>query len=364
MFTFTVNPDLLDRDKVAHSELGSYTIMVNTPEIKRVLRARYGRRNLAFKVFKGMTGYRTISADAKNPLWGKATVLEATIIQNLFAHEGISPRIYGFASVNGLLAQVTEYVERTLDPKPAEHQVRVAKLKALIEKYNLTSISKTPDYGMGNWRNNKFIDFSHLRFTDFDAYKQSLNIRARTRRGKVLEKAYQPVPELGIVGSRDVIARAHNLNLNSLEFENKSVLNIGCNLGWFCRFAIDHGARRVIGIDKMGELSFEINNVLGYGNLDIVTAKIPDYISHKRKANSRWKFDIVFLMAVQNYIGGIEQTLNLVLPVVKHLLVVESHGGEDRFEYEKVFDKLGLTTRIYKGYIKDPQIRHQWILTK
>ena len=41
MFTFTVNPDLLDRDKVAHSELGSYTIMVNTPETKRVLRARY-----------------------------------------------------------------------------------------------------------------------------------------------------------------------------------------------------------------------------------------------------------------------------------------------------------------------------------
>jgi len=362
----TVDPVLLDREQVTRTQgFGSYTIMVNTPEAEKVLRARYGRRGLGLKVFKGMSESRILDPWKLNPTWGKVSIEHASIIQNLFAHEGISPRVYGLASVNGILAQVTDYIERTPDPEQSEQDARVRKLEQLIKKYKLVSLSLSPDFGLANWRDNKYIDFSHLDFIDFQAYKDELDIRARTRRGIVLQKAYQPVPPLGIPGSRKIVARIANLKLKTLPFKGTNVLDAGCNLGAFSRYSIDAGARRVIGIDKIGQLTFEVNNLLGYWNLDIVTEDILEYVARNHKSNPRgFKFDIVFLMAVQNYLGGIEVALKAITPVAKNLIIVESHGGESREVYEKIFVKFNFTKVEYLGYVQDPQIRHQWHLYK
>jgi len=359
----TINLTLLDRNIVPQAELGSYTIMVNTPQTEAILRKHYGRRGLGLKVFKGMTGYRTITKESANHIWGSVTIKTASIIQNLFAREGIAPRVYGLVYVNGIIAQVTDYIVRTKDPKIPEHNARVAKLEQLMAKYKIKSTAKAFDAGMLNWRDGKYVDFSHLNFVDFEAYKKELDIRARTRRGVLLSKAYQPVPELNIEGTRDIAARIANLDLNTLPFKDTAVLDIGCNFGAFSRFASNAGATRVMGIDKAGQLSFEINNVLGYWNMDIVTEDILKYIARKRESNPRgFKFDIVFLMAVQNYIGGIEAALQAVAPVVKKLIIVESHGGETREKYEAVFDTIDHLDVRYKGHVDDPQIRHQWWL--
>jgi len=344
MIKIKVAPALLDRTKLKHSEIGSYSLMVFTPEISKQLEKIYLRKGLALKVFK-------TKDNAKNPRWGNGVGLHtATIIQNLCARENLAPRVYDWASVNGKLAQVTEYVKKAAGPQ--DHRARVRKLQAFMGKYDLISVAKNTDAGVRNWRGYKFVDFSHLQFKDYDGYIASLDARARTRRGKLLSRAYQPVPELNIQGSRNVPVRMDNLQLGTIDWKGKRVLDVGCNFGAFSRYATDAGATRVTGVDKCGELTFEINNVLGYWNLDVIAGKLPGKIKLP-------KVQIGFMMAFHNYVGGLGAALSFVAPVISHLLIVESHGGEDRGKCELVL-KQSFQRVHYLGFVEDPQVRHQW----
>jgi len=351
MIQLEIPKNLLDRDRLSPTEIGSYTTMVHTPEISKYLEVHYGRKNLALKVLTLNTAKRV----EEGPRWGRVSLRHATIIQNLFAREGRAPRVFGWVAVNGLVAQVTEYLELVRGSSAVEHRARVEDLIKLIAKYNLKVVSKNLDAGMRNWRGDKFVDFSHFQFRDFEGYVASLGTRARIRRGEVLSKAYQPIEEIGVTGTRNIKARIENLRLQDISWEGKNVLDVGCNFGIFCRYAVDAGARRVVGIDRKGDLAFEINNVLGYWNLDIIQAKLPGIRLPR--------FDIVLMMAFHNYVGGLEAALTFIAPVVNNLLIVESHGGEDRDECEQVLQRF--FPRVdYLGYIEDPMIRHQWYCWK
>ena len=50
------------------------------------------------------------------------------------------------------------------------------------------------------------------------------------------------------------------------DFSEKDVLDLGCGFGWHCRYAIENGAKSVIGVDiseKMLEKARKINNLKG-----------------------------------------------------------------------------------------------------
>ncbi|ASK30424.1 SAM-dependent methyltransferase [Chryseobacterium sp. T16E-39] len=50
------------------------------------------------------------------------------------------------------------------------------------------------------------------------------------------------------------------------DFTGKTVLDLGCGFGWHCRYAIEHGAKSVVGIDlseRMLEKAREINSIEG-----------------------------------------------------------------------------------------------------
>jgi SAM-dependent methyltransferase len=38
------------------------------------------------------------------------------------------------------------------------------------------------------------------------------------------------------------------------ELSGKTVLDLGCGYGWHCKFAADHGAASVLGIDQSGQM--------------------------------------------------------------------------------------------------------------
>ena len=167
-----------------------------------------------------------------------------------------------------------------------------------------------------------------------------------------MDKAYQPVLGLNIPGSRDIKMRIENLRLQDINWKGRHVLDVGCNFGAFSRYAHDAGATRVFGVDKAGELAFEINNVLRYWNLDFIAGRLPGKINLPN-------VHIAFMMAFHNYVGGLEDALSFVAPVVKQLLILESHGGEKREGYEEILPQY--VKRIdYLGFIKDPLVRHQW----
>lgn len=68
--------------------------------------------------------------------------------------------------------------------------------------------------------------------------------------------------QLGLEGAGEW----HALKRMLPDFKGKNVLDLGCGFGWHCRYAIENGAKSVIGIDlseKMLTKAKEINNLEG-----------------------------------------------------------------------------------------------------
>ena len=68
--------------------------------------------------------------------------------------------------------------------------------------------------------------------------------------------------QLGLEGAGEW----HTLKNMLPDFKGKNVLDLGCGFGWHCRYAIENGAKSVIGIDlseKMLAKAQEINNIEG-----------------------------------------------------------------------------------------------------
>ncbi|MRF48980.1 class I SAM-dependent methyltransferase, partial [Escherichia coli] len=54
-----------------------------------------------------------------------------------------------------------------------------------------------------------------------------------------------------------------NLQSNLPDFKNKKVLDLGCGYGWHCKYAVQQGAKEVVGIDaskKMIEKAEAVNH--------------------------------------------------------------------------------------------------------
>ncbi|RXT56782.1 class I SAM-dependent methyltransferase [Lacticaseibacillus chiayiensis] len=85
-------------------------------------------------------------------------------------------------------------------------------------------------------------------------------------------KAYSPMDrsKKGLAGAGEW----HELKAVLPDFNGKRVLDLGCGYGWHCRYAADHGAKSVLGIDtsaKMLAKATELTNdkLITYRQLDM-----------------------------------------------------------------------------------------------
>lgn len=325
--TINVTPDDLKRENAIPGKTrGSHCVLVKDV----VPYERYGRDNLCLKVYPD----------------GRA-LHEMTVIQNLAAREGWAPRVFDIIDVLGQRAQVVEYLEGHPEPWP---QV----VREFVRHYDLMPAHKNFDLGPINWRGEKLVDFSGFRFRDYDTYVDSLRTRVRTRRGELMAKPYQPC--LGLEGRREIEYRAANMGLDIFDFAGLDVLDLGCNMGAFSRYALKRGARRVVGVDLKADLAFEINNVEGGWNIDIVKARMPKEVDLIAKQTGLETFDVVFAFAFTGHVGGYAQW---IADLTHDWLFVESRGGETRADFEPA---LGYDFSMiqYCGQVHDNYHRHQW----
>jgi len=95
----------------------------------------------------------------------------------------------------------------------------------------------------------KYIKMKENKYDDpafFDQYKKMLRS----------EKGLEGAGEWHVL--RDMLP----------DFTGKDVLDLGCGFGWHCRYAMENGARSVVGVDiseKMLQRAHEINNLEGIG---------------------------------------------------------------------------------------------------
>lgn len=307
----------------------------------------YGRRKLCLKILSKPIGANTISTFN----WGGAPLGRCIIAQNLFAQEGIAPRVFDVVRINDQFAQVTPFLSQGEQPSAD----RVAALLPLVEKYKLGTWRNYWDVSPHNWRSGLFVDFSGFYFADPQAYEDDLVRQAYTRRGEYIGAAYQPVPELNIKGTREMGSRIKAMRLDEIDFADKTVLDIGCNLGYLCRWVTEQGARRVVGVDRIADLTYQVANWLGDWQTDYLTARLPAEVGEILFATGIEKFDIVIAAAVVKHVGGLASWL---LELCKDLFIFEGHGsiGAEVYapqlrDYFRTVNYFGQTNDNYERHL-------------
>ena len=115
-----------------------------------------------------------------------------------------------------------------------------------------------------------------------------------------------------------------------------SVLDLGCNNGYFTREAMKHGAKRAVGVDESNailgarELAEEEGVKAEFWQLDL------DSVEFRRHCP---RFDVVFLLSVLTHVKDKEEFLNWLDGIVKFILVFESNHGESNKQHIELVKK-------------------------
>lgn len=126
------------------------------------------------------------------------------------------------------------------------------------------------------------------------------------------------------------------------DFENLSVIDIGCNTGQLCRYASDLGAKSVLGVDydnaaikKARELSKK------YNNIDFLTDDIDNYIFYTNLPNfdTGLFFSVIGTKELQNRYGILSKLSSKILKT----MYIEGHHSVFRKE-ELLIAILNYTT--------------------
>ena len=344
------SPGLLEQAPTTetHKHWGQEVYIADSPELQRRLSLDYARMNehLCLKVFK-----------TSGEKWGGVATEHVIKVQNLFAFYGLAPRVYELVTVNRQRAMVTEYA--TGEGKP-DHKA----IESLIRHYRIglkgkpgNAIDNAVEYSRlpFKWIGDKFVDWGRFHFTDPTWYQARLvkKLRRRNKGGKRV--SYQPVPELNVPGQRNHAHRMRKMRLDEIDFHGKTVLDIGCNTGAFCREALRRGANRVVGIDhRHAKMWYTVNNWLGYHNLDILQLTLPEERGAIEAVTGLAHFDIVFALAIAQHMEGGYQ--KWIADLTDEVLFFEGNWHEPEETYretlESQFGEVELT-----GYIKDEDVR-------
>jgi len=129
----------------------------------------------------------------------------------------------------------------------------------------------------------------------------------------------------------------HELKKMMPNFKDKRVLDLGCGFGWHCRYAVENGARSVIGIDISQKMLSEAKIKTKYGNIEYICMPIED-IDFPEES-----FDVVISSLALHYVKSFEDVL---VRVYKCL----SKGGDFVFSVEHpIFTAQGPQDWYYDG---------------
>lgn len=113
----------------------------------------------------------------------------------------------------------------------------------------------------------------------------------------------------------------HELKKMMPNFKDKRVLDLGCGFGWHCRYAVENGARSVIGIDISQKMLSEAKSKTKYGNIEYICMPIED-IDFPEES-----FDVVISSLALHYVKSFEDVLDRVYKCL-------SRGGDFVFSVE------------------------------
>lgn len=130
----------------------------------------------------------------------------------------------------------------------------------------------------------------------------------------------------------------HELKKLLPEFTNKRVLDLGCGFGWHCKYAIENGAKSVIGIDLSEKMLQEAKRINGDESIEYIQMPIED-IDYPKDS-----FDVVISSLAFHYVKSFEDICNKVYNCI-------ITGGDFVFSVEHpIFTAQGKQDWYYDEY--------------
>lgn len=140
--------------------------------------------------------------------------------------------------------------------------------------------------------------------------------------------------------------------LKDKDFKNKTILDIGCNIGSLCILSVDRGASTVVGVDCVEEtvsnaklIAKEYNYDIRYGMANILNT---DFLEKVRAISNIDMFDTTFFMSVYLSIDKSKPSLPPDNPpevfdrldnLTKKVLYFEGHIPNDADWYREILQK-------------------------
>ncbi len=285
--------------------MAKHCFVVKEGKLVDLMSKVYGRR-VALKIFdlevinKIDDFYRVKWGDDPQPQEPRLNtfIWEATQIQNILNWHGLAPRVYGLETVSiaDRLSpmQVIEWSDGDFGDNDSAYDV----YKKVIDiGKNFGFECDKHDVSGADVMGNQLIDLQTFTFSG--AYKETVK-KIYIEDGRYGKVYYQDVPELELSGGpRRSVARVDYMALDKIDFKNKTVWDMGCAGGFFCRYAIDRGAKRVIGFDmaKTVNAARHVSNYLGYFNIDYHVTNFPTL------PEGVPELDIMFCLSMNFHIG-------------------------------------------------------------
>ena len=145
--------------------------------------------------------------------------------------------------------------------------------------------------------------------------------------------------------------------------QKRTVLDLGCNNGYFTREALKQGARRAVGVD-------ESNAVLGARELAAQEGSKAEFwqadLDSKEFRRFCPKFEVVFLLSVLTHVKDKEEFLDWLDGICTYALVFESNHGERNKEHIELVKKhMWFESVTYFGATDVPEKPHYlWVCRK
>lgn len=340
---------MIPQEYLRVSARGKEAEFVRTPEVAAILKDHYGRDGLCLKMFRSGADY-----------WGSVPMKDAIKVQNIFSWYKLAPRVYGLVSIpdgeGRRLAQVTDFCEKSGAP-------RKAKAQQIADKYRIACKDGDTHKQLSEshrWIGSKTVDFGRFWVADESWYARKMRKHVIRYHKKPHREAigYHPCPELGVKGVREIDSRIAMMDWDSYDWKGRTVLDLGCNSCAFSREAAKRGAARVIAVDhKLANKNRELNNWLGYWNIDHLQLSFPKQWKEIRRKTGIKRFDIVICLSMVGHAGGYKGWLP---ELCGNLLFFSGQGSEDRTKYQAKLER-DFAQAEWRGYATDNGRHPVWV---
>jgi len=276
------------------------------------------------------------------------SVNDKKIISNILSEYDVAPRVYDLIKIqsgnNEIFAMVVEHIEGTL-VEGERGEKFLDKFFSILEKESIKALGgkNSGDFSLPCFGNNIISNTKGIYYIDIqnfiidygvdgnDLMSDAINNNTHFGASNLLRSdkySYQSVPELGIKGKRDSNYRTHLvgelLDRNNIDLYGEHVLDVGCNLGLFLKYALTQGAGWVVGLDMpnvanisrkhMYKNGFTLFDIFG---VDLKSDALLEYIPY-------YKYKLVFYMSIEGHIGFPEWLDSISF----EYMLYEGHEGE------------------------------------